>query len=490
MNSQTTRRPETKRPARPPQAKRYTRQTAHHVATRRDGKPLIFGWGGHLSRKEKENIQRRAIWVTIGLFVVAILVIFAAFWINYNIVIPNEPITSVNGQNIPQADYHKLVALKGQIEDNTIDGKNGLNAQANSLNTQVTAQKNTVTSATNKVNGLKKQIAALHGNSSQRTDLENQLKTATKQQSDAQTQYTTLNTQLQTLQQTTIPNEKQLYVQSQIGNDSAQWLQNDVLIRDWLAKQPGSIQNKIEPTTSQLNNAINSFKNNLPIGTSYAKFLSSDNVSDADVHTMMTLIVRRNNMQSYLASLITSPAKQVRVRDITLSTQGTANNVLKELKSGSDFTKLAKQDSLDTTSKNKGGELGWFVQGQYAQSSGDNISAVIDNWIFASGRQAGELSPVLSENGTFHIIQIEQIDPSRAIDNATLQSLKNNALTVWLLEQQALPGVKIGSVDQNKLLDPSNMPQSIPSSPPTETNPSGAATGGTTTGATGGTTAP
>jgi hypothetical protein len=134
MNSQTTRRPETKRPARPPQAKRYTRQTAHHVATRRDGKPLIFGWGGHLSRKEKDTIQRRAVWVTISIFVVAILVIFATFWINYNIIIPNQPITSVNGQNIPQSDYHKLVALKGQIEDNTIDGKNGLNAQANTLN--------------------------------------------------------------------------------------------------------------------------------------------------------------------------------------------------------------------------------------------------------------------------------------------------------------------------------------------------------------------
>ncbi len=52
MKSQTVRRPENKRSARSTKSRRYNKQTAH-VEARRDGKPLIFGWGGHLSHNEK-----------------------------------------------------------------------------------------------------------------------------------------------------------------------------------------------------------------------------------------------------------------------------------------------------------------------------------------------------------------------------------------------------------------------------------------------------
>ncbi len=55
MKSQTerpVRRPENQRSAKP---KRYHKQTAR-VEARRDGKPLIFGWGKHLSHKEKVKI--------------------------------------------------------------------------------------------------------------------------------------------------------------------------------------------------------------------------------------------------------------------------------------------------------------------------------------------------------------------------------------------------------------------------------------------------
>ncbi|HYT29073.1 MAG TPA: hypothetical protein VEL72_08640, partial [Ktedonobacteraceae bacterium] len=66
MKSQTERPTGTRRPnqrsTRSTKVKRYAKQTARGVEAKRDGKPLIFGWGKHLSHSEKIKVQRRATW--------------------------------------------------------------------------------------------------------------------------------------------------------------------------------------------------------------------------------------------------------------------------------------------------------------------------------------------------------------------------------------------------------------------------------------------
>ncbi len=488
MKSQTARRPDNKRPARSAQTRKYTRQTAH-VEARRDGTPLIFGWGGHLSRTEKTKLQRRAVWSTITLITVLIVVVLVSFWVNYNIVVPNQPITSVNGQNIPQSDYHKLVALRGQIEANTISGANGLNVQSQQWHQKATDAQNTVNSTKTTIASLNKQIAALPASSSQLAGLKQQLTAVTKQNTDAATQVIADNNKYNDLQNTQIPLEEQRNTQSQIGTDTVTWLQDDVIIRNWLSKQSNSLQATINPTDNATSRALDGFKANLPKGKSYNQFLSDGNVSDSDVRTMMGLVTRRTNMQNYAVSLVTSPAKQVQASIITLSTTTDAANVLKQLKSGSDFSKLAQSKSVDTVTKAKGGDLGWLARWQYLSVTSELNEAVtgsgaIDNWMFDPARKISDISPVLSENGTYHIVKIVAIDPSKVVDAATLATLKGdntnqNALVAWLLTQKVLPGTNIGTVDQNKLLDPSNVPAFIPSAAPAVASPT-AAPGGAT----------
>ena len=91
--------------------------------------------------------------------------------------------------------------------------------------------------------------------------------------------------------------------------------------------------------------------------------------------------------------------------------------------------------------------------------------------MFAPARKLDELSPILYENGAYHIVQILAIDPARPVDAATLKTLKDNALSNWITEQHALPTTKITPVDQNKLLDPLNLPPDLPLAAPS--NPGG-----------------
>lgn len=467
MTSQTARRPENQRQnsrnTRPNnKSKKYIKQTARFEGNR-DKKPLIFGWGGHLSHSQKVRLQRRATWTGAIAFAVLIVVVLVGFWVNINVIIPGLTISSVNGHAISQSQYRKLVALKAQIEQNKIYGVNGLTAQETAIKKQMTAQQNIVSTATAQITSLQKQLKATNLTSAQRTSLNNQLTAEKKTQATAQAKYTSLNSQYSTFTTNTIPLEQQNYDQPQIGNESVTWLQNDLLIQQWLQTQSSAIQAKINPTQSQINAFLNNFKASLPTGTTYSSFLSKDGVSDSDMQAGAAVIVRRQNMQNYLSSLEVSPQYQVLARAMTLSTLKDANNILTQLRHGGNFGKLAVSKSVDTNTNKQGGYLGWEARGQYAQAY---TSAIVENWMFDPARKLDEISPVIVENGSYRIVQILGIDPSRAIDKPTLQTLQANALSDWLLQVQALPATKITAADQTMLLDASNMPSDLPASAP------------------------
>ncbi|TMC22230.1 MAG: hypothetical protein E6J34_07050 [Chloroflexi bacterium] len=471
MTSQTARRSDNQPPARTTK-KKYTRQTAH-VEARRDGKPLIFGWGGHLSHTEKIRLQQRAVWFLTIFIVVLLVAVSVLYWVNINVISPGLAITTVNGQSIPQSDYRKMVAVKAQLQQNDLYGPHGLTAQRDSLKDQVTAQQKIIDDSNKQITELNNQIKALPaGPSTQRTDLSAQLTAAQKKLADAQSKHDALDGQYQTMIQATIPAAQQLFSQGQVGNDSIDWLQTDVLMRQWLAKQSADIRAQIEPAPSAITRAVNDFTKNLPSTTSYAKFLSDDHVSESDVQNALAVQVRRDNLQKYLAAHTTSPTYQVHVRAMTFPTDGEAKDALKQLQQNGDFATIAKK-SADTDTNTKGGDVGWLARYQYALDKAQKQSIVVDNWIFDPARKVKELSPILSENGTSHIVQIMEIDRAHPVDAAKLKDLQDNALLFWTLVQKALPGASITTADQGMLTNPANMPPGLPSSAPAPQVPGG-----------------
>jgi parvulin-like peptidyl-prolyl isomerase len=480
MKSQTerpTQRPSGQKPPRSNKARHYNRQTARGVEAKRDGKPLVFGWGKHLSHKEKIQVQRRAIWGFTALTVFALFVVLVGSWVNFNIILPGKTITTVNGHQIPQSQFRKMVALQTLMKNNALNGRNGLTAQRISQQKLDAEQLAIINTETKTVTSLNAQIKALPaGPSPQRTNLESQLKTAQQKLKAAQSKNTDLTASINTLTQTTIPLEQQIFTQPQVESDSAQWLQDDELIREWLATQSVAIQNKINPSSSQINKALQDLQNNTPTTTSYSSLLGQIGVSKDDIQAMMIIKLRRDTMQNYLSSQIVSPAYQVLARSMTIDTKANAQKILAQLRAngGSDFGKVAKAKSQDSGTASNGGELGWLARGQYASTEG---TGTVDNWIFDPARTINQISPVLVENGSYRIVQILSIDPARAIDAKTLQSLKTSALSNWLVELKALPSNVLSTPDANMMTDANNLPPTsilpvgAPSSSPGGPNP-------------------
>jgi parvulin-like peptidyl-prolyl isomerase len=475
MNTQTkrpVRKPGSQRGSAARNSKRYHKQTAH-VEARRDGKPLIFGWGKHLSHTEKVRIQRRAAWGGAVLVFLILAGILVGTWININIIVPGQAITVVNGHSIPQSEYREMVAVQTQLELNKLYGPNGLTNQLTALQKQDAQVSTNISSTNTQISNLNKQIAKLPANSSQRPPLVKQLNDAQTNLTNETKQHQNLQSQINTLNNTTIAGQKISFTQSQIGNDSATYLQDDEVLREWLTTQSAAVQAKINPTAAQVNRDFNSLKKNMPTSNGYNTFMSQMGISDDQVRAMLTILDRRTNAQNYFEPMVKSPSYQVLARQIVLQTQDKANLVLKDLQKGQDFGKLAKQYSQDTNTASKGGDLGYLTRYQYIDDNGLNGPPAVENWIFDPARKLNELSPIMYANGSYYIVQIMNFDPSHAVDATLLKALQKNALIDWLLDQRALPGQHIIDSNQTMMFDASNLPPNgiLPASAPNLSTP-------------------
>jgi peptidyl-prolyl cis-trans isomerase C len=92
------------------------------------------------------------------------------------------------------------------------------------------------------------------------------------------------------------------------------------------------------------------------------------------------------------------PQDEVRARHILVKTEDEANDIIKQLKDGADFAKLAEEKSTDTGSAKNGGDLGYFTHDTMVKPFADAAFAM----------KPGEVSdkPVKTEFG-YHIIKVE-----------------------------------------------------------------------------------
>ena len=106
-----------------------------------------------------------------------------------------------------------------------------------------------------------------------------------------------------------------------------------------------------------------------------------------------------------------------------MNSQGEAETVLTRLQNGEDFAALAADYSVDVTTKDQGGDLGWFPRG------GLLVPEVEDA---AFSLQVNEVSGVIASAWGYHIVQTLEFDPNREIDQETQQRLRQDAVQRWL----------------------------------------------------------
>jgi len=82
-----------------------------------------------------------------------------------------------------------------------------------------------------------------------------------------------------------------------------------------------------------------------------------------------------------------------------------AESILVQLKTGADFELIAKRESMDSTTRELGGDLGWQRMGVYVPE--------FERWVFGPyALPPGQLSPVVESPFGYHIIRVDRVRPA------------------------------------------------------------------------------
>ncbi len=122
---------------------------------------------------------------------------------------------------------------------------------------------------------------------------------------------------------------------------------------------------------------------------------------------------------------ISSTAEQVHARHILVATRERAEEVLARLQAGEDFSYLAREYSEDISSRETGGDVGFFPRGI--------MPPEVEEVAFTA--QVGEVSGVIESLFGFHIIQVLEKE-EREIAVEVFENLRQQTFMQWLQQRR------------------------------------------------------
>jgi foldase protein PrsA len=207
------------------------------------------------------------------------------------------------------------------------------------------------------------------------------------------------------------------------------------MVQQALIDQYGKDQN-VQISQADIDKKEADIKTKYPPGQ-FEQILKQQGLTEADVQTILRqqLIIEKavapmvhisdSDIAAYFAknhATLDKP-EQVRARHILVADEKTADTIEAKLKAGGNFADLAKQYSTDPSTKDKGGELGFFGKGQMVPAFQAAAFALPVGAISA---------PVKSPFG-WHIINVEEKKPAL---HATLASSKAQIKDTLTQQQQ------------------------------------------------------
>jgi len=173
--------------------------------------------------------------------------------------------------------------------------------------------------------------------------------------------------------------------------------------------------NHIDVSDSEVRKKEDEIRAKYPAGQ-FDQFLKAQNLTEADVQRILreqlilekavgsNITVSDAEVQAYLAknhAMLDTP-EQVRAKHILVADQKTADDVEAQLKAGASFEALAKKYSTDPSTKDKGGELGFFSKGQMVPA----FQAA------AFSQPLNVVGPPVKSPFGYHIIVVEEKKPA------------------------------------------------------------------------------
>jgi peptidyl-prolyl cis-trans isomerase D len=385
-----------------------------------------------LQMARSQRVRRRERNVTIGVTIVAVLVIgilgFGA--LQETVIKPNRPIAKVNGVNIPTSWYQKLVRLnrdrvhssvsvyeqqKASLDANNPDQQATIGYLDQLISQSNQSLINVQFDVLNQVidDEMVRQEAKRQGIVATAAEIDTEIEQGFGYQRNPPTP-----TPIPTATSTPITPTLTPTVTPTLPPSSEPITPTETPSPTWTPY----------PTATPV--SLDSFQTSYK---SQLEYLSKTySISEGQFRRMVEVQVLRTKLQAIMETQVAPTGLQIHAAHILVATQEEATKVKERLDAGEDFAALAAELSTDTSNKDTGGDLGWFSKG--------SMVAAFDNVAFEM--QPGQISDPVQTDYGWHIIKLIEADPNHTLDEASLAQKKSSALTDWLTAQRNSSAVK------------------------------------------------
>jgi len=144
--------------------------------------------------------------------------------------------------------------------------------------------------------------------------------------------------------------------------------------------------------------------------------LKGSDLSDEEYRRMVETEVLDRKVGEVFSLSVPQTTEQVRMRQILVGTEDEARSVLERLEAGEDFGELAGEISLDSTTKEEGGERGWLARDELDLSYAVKVFDLEAYFIF----------------------EVEEKQADREVTPEQQSSIGNSYYSLWLSEQRTL----------------------------------------------------
>lgn len=141
-------------------------------------------------------------------------------------------------------------------------------------------------------------------------------------------------------------------------------------------------------------------------------------------------------MTNQIAEAVPAMALHVHARHILTATDAEAQNLRNQILAGADFGEMARAWSQDYSTRDIGGDLGFFPKGILTTSAVEEVAFAL---------QPGQVGEVIQSELGFHIVQVVEIVPDQEVSPDNLYILRQNAVQVWLEGLRAAADIQIAA---------------------------------------------
>ena len=156
---------------------------------------------------------------------------------------------------------------------------------------------------------------------------------------------------------------------------------------------------------------------------SFNEWLEKEGMTLDEMRERLRSDMTATQMANQVAESVPTVAKHVHARHILVDTLEEAQRIRNQILAGGDFESLARTYSQDISTRDVGGNLGFFPAGILTSTEVEQAAFALE---------PGQVSEVITSNLGYHVVQVVSIEPEREIDPESLRLLRDTAVREWL----------------------------------------------------------